>query len=278
MRFSATTEVALFAESIAGAIGGFEGPLEPTFGDWWDERDDELAARLAEVGWERLWVDEELLPMIVAGAIELGRVAAPICLLDEATLGVPLGLGTRVRHGVGRHECATIPAARVVGIASYTVDKLEATLDGAGTVIAAVGKARRPGDGAARLRAWSAATLGYVAGIADGAVAAAVLHARSREQFGAPLGSLPAVQARLAEAALARDGLELVAWGAVDPERGFASDELVWAVGACREVTAHVIQVHGGIGFALEGAVHRFYRRAKTLQVWTETLVRDLAE
>ena len=36
-------------------------------------------------------------------------------------------------------------------------------------------------------------------------------------------------------------------------------------------------QVHGGIGFALEGGIHRYYRRAKTVQVWTDALLRELA-
>ncbi len=64
---------------------------------------------------------------------------------------------------------------------------------------------------------WGAVTLAYLAGLADGALAKAVEHARSREQFGAPLAALPAVQARLADAALARDGLVLCAWAAAAP-------------------------------------------------------------
>ena len=47
-------------------------------------------------------------------------------------------------------------------------------------------------------------------------------------------------------------------------------DELAWAGGAAREVTASMLQVHGAIGFALEGGVHRFFRRAKVVQAWTD--------
>ncbi len=85
------------------------------------------------------------------------------------------------------------------------------------------------------------------------------------------------MQARLADAALARDGLLLSAWSAAEPEAGFPRDSLAWAGGACREVTAHVQQVHGGIGFALEGGIHRFYRRAKTVQVWVDAVLREMA-
>ena len=85
------------------------------------------------------------------------------------------------------------------------------------------------------------------------------------------------MQARLADAALARDGLVLCAWAAAAPDAGFPAATLAWAGGACREVTAHVHQVHGGIGFALEGGIHRYYRRAKSVQVWVDALLRDLA-
>jgi alkylation response protein AidB-like acyl-CoA dehydrogenase len=85
------------------------------------------------------------------------------------------------------------------------------------------------------------------------------------------------VQARLADAATARDGLLLSAWAAADPEGGVPRDALAWAGSACREVTAHVQQIHGGIGFALEGGIHRYYRRAKSVQVWTDVVLARLA-
>ena len=129
----------------------------------------------------------------------------------------------------------------------------------------------------ARLRAWGAVTLAYLAGLADGALEKAIEHAKSREQFGAPLAALPAVQAHLADAAMARDGLLLSAWSATDPGGGLPARLARLGGSACREVTAHVQQVHGGIGFALEGGVHRYYRRAKTVQVWTDALLRSVA-
>ena len=187
--------------------------------------------------------------MAVAGAIELGRAVAPLCLVDEATLGAPLGLGSRVRHGSGRVGLRDVVARpECSAFAAFADARREPTLDGTGTVIAEIADpAESLADGEARLHAWAAATLGYLAGLADAAVAAAVAHANAREQFGAPLGALPAVQGRLAEAALARDGLAARPRGrAIDPARAFLADELAWAGGACREVTAQAIQVHGG--------------------------------
>lgn len=257
MRFTVEPELELFAESIRAALSGWQAPLEPVFGEWWDDRDDELAARLAALGWHELWADPDLLAPAVAGGIELGRAVAPLSLVDDATLGGPLAVGGRARHGEGRLRGG----------------EREPTLDGTGTLR---GVELPLTDDAGRLGAWGAVTLAYTAGIAEGALAKGIEHAASREQFGAPLAALPAVQSRLADAALLRDGLLLAAWSAASAESDFPQDALRWAGAACREVTAHVQQVHGGVGFALEGGVHRFYRRAKTLQVWTEAVLREV--
>lgn len=259
MKFTIEPELELFAESVRGALAGWEAPVAPVFGEWQDDRDDALSARLAEIGWGVLWSDPELVGPAVAGGVELGRACAPLCLVDEATLGEPLAIAGRVRHGEGRVEGG---------------DR-EPTLDGTGTLRGVTSAPNVPSD-PARLRAWGAVTLAYLAGLADGALEKAIGHAKAREQFGAPLAALPAVQAHLADAAMARDALLLSAWSAADPEGGFPRDSLAWAGSACREVTAHVQQVHGGIGFALEGGIHRFYRRAKTVQVWTDALLREL--
>jgi hypothetical protein len=258
MRFTVDNELELFAESVRGALGGWEAPLEPAFGVWQDDRDDALAARLMSVGWGELWADPALIGPAVAGGIELGRAVAPLCLVDDATLGGPLAIGGRVRHGMGRIEGGV----------------REPTLDGTGTLRDVPGASPPDRD---RLPLWGAVSLAYLAGLADGALTKAVEHARSREQFGAPLSALPAVQGRLADAALARDSLVLCAWAAAVPGGGFPAATLAWAGAACREVTGHVQQVHGGVGFALEGGIHRSYRRAKSVQVWVDALLRDLA-
>lgn len=279
MRFAVDGELHLFAESVRGALEGFDAPLEPRLGSWWDERDEALGERLRAVGWASLWSDPELLGPTIAGAVELGRAVAPLCLLDEATLGAPLGVGERARHAAGSSVVAVPVGAS--GVALHAVDVAagtrEPTLDGTGTVRGlALDGAQPERDGPIRLRAWSAATLGYVAGLADAALELAVAHVGTREQFGAPLGSLAAVQGRLAGAAVQRDGLALAAWEAADPDEGFPDTALAWAGRACREVTAQALQVHGGIGFALEGGIHRHYRRAKCSQVWVDAVLGEL--
>ncbi len=272
MRFETSSELRLFADSIRGAIGDWEPPREPSFGTWWDEHDDELATRVAAVGWGELWAEQELLGPAVAGAIELGRAVAPLSLLDAATLGGALAVGGRARHLVlNQHKVAfATPGGLVLGDAE--VGAREPTLDGTGTVIvAAVTGATLP-DGDARLRAWGAATLGYLAGLAAASLDTTVAYVSTREQFGAPLASLPTMQARLADMAVATDGLALVAWEAATPgdssEGPLQRTALRWAGVAAREVTASAHQAHGGVGFALEAGVHRAYRRAKSTQVW----------
>jgi len=257
MKFTVDPELELFAESVRAALAGWEAPLEPVFGEWQDDRDDALAARLVDAGWDDLGGDPQLLAAVVAGGVELGRAIAPLSLLDEATLGGPLQIGGRARHGEGH----------VAG------GMREPTMDGTGTLRDVP---TSPTYEPLRVGAWGAATLAYLAGLAAEAVDRAVGHATSREQFGSVLAALPAVQARLADAALARDGLLLCAWHAATPGAGFPADELTWAGGACCDVTAHVHQVHGAIGFALEGGIHRFHRRAKTVQAWVDAVLREL--
>jgi len=117
-------------------------------------------------------------------------------------------------------------------------------------------------------RAWNAATLAYFAGLAAHALELAVAHARIREQFGEPLAALPAVQSRLADAALATDAITLLAWAGAANDGGVQDAELRWAGAACCEVTSGAQQVYGALGFALESGLHVYYRRARSVQAW----------
>jgi hypothetical protein len=272
MRFVVSDELRLFGESIRSAIGDWKPPSEPELGGWQDDRDDKLAARLVAVGWAELWASDDLLGPAVAGGLELGRVAAPVCVIDEATLGAPLFVEGRARHGF-RQASFAVPLPRAglgLGPPSSEV-RAEATLDGSGTVRASVDVVGElePVAAAACWRAWSAATLAYCAGLSGRVLELAVEHARGREQFGAPLAALSAVQSRLADSALAVDSLTLLAWASTTDERSLPTSELRWAGSSCCEVTASAHQVHGAIGFALETGLHCYYRRARAMHAWT---------
>ena len=271
MRFEVSEELTLFAESVRRAIGGWEAPREPDLGAWQDDRDDELAARLSTAGWSELWAGDELLGPVVAGGIELGRIAAPLSLVDEATLGAPLWVEGRARHARGAVSLAVPQRGGGLGLGPpASEERPEVTLDGSGTVRVDVQAVGRLEDIAATAcwRAWNAATLAYFAGVAARALELALDHARTREQFGKPLAALPAVQSRLADAALAVDAIELLAWSAVSNDAGLQDGELRWAGSACCDVTASAHQVHGAIGFALETGLHVFHRRGLATHAW----------
>jgi hypothetical protein len=276
MRFAVDSELRLFGESVRAAVGGWEPPREPDLGTWLDDRDDALAGRLADAGWQTLWEADDLGP-VVAGGLELGRAAAPVCLVDEVTLGAPLSVGGRIRHGAAVTTCAVALPGWGLALGPVGERRPERTLDGTGTVVAEPGELVPRTDASARWDAWAAATLAYHAGLAAAALDAAVAHARTREQFGKPLAELPAVQARLADAALSVDGLELTAWQAAAPDDVERGPALLWAGAECRVVIASAHQVHGAVGFALESGVHRFYRRAKAVQVWSAAVCRACA-
>ncbi len=214
MRFDVLPELRLFADSVRTAIGEWEPAREPDLGAWLDDRDDAIADRLETAGWRELWAVEDL-GAVVAGALVLGRAVAPVCLVDEATLGAPLAIAGRIRHGAASETCAVpLPGWRLALARPTGARSREQTLDGSGTVAATVGDLAEldASEADARWSAWTAATLAYLAGLAAAALEASVEHARAREQFGRPLAAMPTVQAQLADAALAVDGLELTAW------------------------------------------------------------------
>jgi hypothetical protein len=270
MNFEVAAELRLFGESVRAAVGDWAPPTEPELATWLDDRDDELERRLESAGWKELW--SGVLGPVVAGATELGRAVAPVSVLDEATLGAPLAIESRIRHGAEAETCALAQPGWGLASARPAVEReREPTLDGTGTVAADLSDLEPlpASEADARWNAWTGATLGYLAGLADAALETTLAHARAREQFGRPLSAMAAIQARLADAALARDGLLLTAWGATAVEPGGRrAPALLWAGSAAREVTASAHQVHGAVGFALETGLHRYYRRAKAVQVW----------
>ena len=112
-------------------------------------------------------------------------------------------------------------------------------------------------------------------GIASKALELAVDYAKTREQFGRPIGVYQAVSHRLAdtyvETELARSLAYWAAWCvaeddaqapiAVAAAKAYCGDA---AVDACERS----IQVHGGIGFTWEHVLHVYYKRALWIQAF----------
>jgi alkylation response protein AidB-like acyl-CoA dehydrogenase len=113
------------------------------------------------------------------------------------------------------------------------------------------------------------------AGIAQRALEFAVEHAKTREQFGRPIGVYEAVSHPLAntyvESELARSLAYWAAWCVAEREeqapiavaaaKSYAADV---AVAACERA----IQVLGGIGFTWEHLLHTYYKRVLWIQAY----------
>ena len=128
-----------------------------------------------------------------------------------------------------------------------------------------------------RRRALAALALEAV-GVATQALALGVEHAKSREQFGRPIGTYQAVSHKLAdtyvETELARSLAYWAAWCIAEDDdealraaiaaKAYAAEA---AVAACERA----IQVHGGMGFTWDHPLHRYYKRA----LWIESFERS---
>jgi len=112
-------------------------------------------------------------------------------------------------------------------------------------------------------------------GIASKALELAVDYAKTRQQFGKPIGSFQAVSHRLAdtyvETELARSLAYWAAWcvaeGDEQVEVACAAAKVYCgdtAVAACERS----IQIHGGIGFTWEHVLHEYYKRALWIQAF----------
>jgi alkylation response protein AidB-like acyl-CoA dehydrogenase len=236
------------------ALNGDQLELKQAARDWladrfpldrdWDAQDDRWS-ELEELGW-----------LDVAGA-GLGFV-------EEALLLEELGY-------------ALYPGPYLAYVASQTD-----TFGGGGelTTVDATRPLRslEPPEETPRFRAGAAAE---AVGVAQRALDLGVEHAKTRAQFGKPIGTYQAVSHPLAQTytdvELSRSLVYWAAWCVAEHDdraalaaaaaKAFATEA---AVAACERS----IQAHGGIGFTWEHPLHRFYKRA----LWLEGFGRRPAE
>lgn len=110
-------------------------------------------------------------------------------------------------------------------------------------------------------------------GIADYLVALCIRHARSRVQFGKPIGSFEAIQWMIADSLTelyaARSMLIDAAWRTDQGEQLFREVSMVKLY--CTEMVGRVadraVQVHGGAGFMRECPAERYYRLVRVLRI-----------
>jgi alkylation response protein AidB-like acyl-CoA dehydrogenase len=126
-------------------------------------------------------------------------------------------------------------------------------------------------------RMLNVATVGLVAEMTGGMqrlLDMTVEYAKTRKQFGRPIGQFQAVQHLCADMLVytesSRSSAYYAAWAIQEGVREAAlavSVAKTYTSDAYREVGNRAIQVHGGMGFTWENDAHLFYRRAKASEV-----------
>jgi len=129
--------------------------------------------------------------------------------------------------------------------------------------------------GGAEVARWLAAraTVGHCAaqaGVVERALELTAEYARTRVQFGRPIGAFQAVAQRLAEAYIDAEAVRLTLWQAVwalDSDASSAGLAVAtakfWAAEAGHRVAHTAVHVHGGMGIDTSYPVHRYFTAAK---------------
>jgi len=122
------------------------------------------------------------------------------------------------------------------------------------------------------------------AGGAKAALEITIDFAKTREQFGKPLGAFQSISHYLADAATQIEGGSTLVYDAAW-SRSIGKDTKLMAplaklfmCHAYRDVTAMCQQVWGGVGFTIEYDIQLYFRRAKQLQMswWDDRYLGEL--
>jgi alkylation response protein AidB-like acyl-CoA dehydrogenase len=259
--------------------------------------------RLAETGAPGMGVEGATMGDLVVAAEQLGRAIAPVPLVEHLAASrahpVPeLCDGSTIAtislrpavDGVWSLVPAGAVADVVVGVDGDELVAVRSEAPGSGPRNhAAAPLADRPTAGLrtvlgpasqfdAVLAEWQVLTAGALVGIAAAALDLGVEYAKTRVQFGVPIGTFQAVQHALAELPGLIDGARLLthkaAWAegpgaidtgdnAVEDQVALASMAFVFAGDVATHATDRSLHVHGGYGFSEEYDIQLFYRRAR---------------
>jgi alkylation response protein AidB-like acyl-CoA dehydrogenase len=265
--------------------------------------DPDLWARLATTGAPGMGVEGATLGDLVVATEHLGRAIAPVPLVEHlaasraypepdlcdgstiATISlrpavdgrwrlVPAGAVADVVIGVDGDELVAVrseaPGSGPRNLASAPL--ADRSTAGDRTVLG-------PASAFEVVRAeWQVLTAGALVGLSAAALDLGVEYAKSRIQFGVPIGSFQAVQHVLAELPGMIDGARLLthkaAWAegpgpldtddnAVEDQVALASMAFVFASDVAALATDRSLHVHGGYGFSEEYDIQLYYRRAR---------------
>jgi 3-oxocholest-4-en-26-oyl-CoA dehydrogenase beta subunit len=219
--------------------------------------------------------------------------ASPSALAERTGEGWRLTGVKTVVPAAARADLILVPASARDGVLVFLVEpsddgvrvQPQALTDGAdaGRLVldrVALGRDRVLGgaSGRAAVTDWlvSRGTVGVCAvqsGVLERALELTAEYARTREQFGRPIGSFQAVAQRLADAYVDVEAVGLTMWQAAwqlaagrpgDPavDAAVASAKF-WAADAGHRVAHTAVHVHGGIGIDTSYPLHRYFVAAK---------------
>ncbi|MDQ4051756.1 MAG: acyl-CoA/acyl-ACP dehydrogenase [Actinomycetota bacterium] len=130
-------------------------------------------------------------------------------------------------------------------------------------------------DGSAAQRLGQLLTVAGAAeqlGVTEGGLALTASYAKTREQFGRPIGTFQAVSQRLADGYIDVLAQRLTLWAAVWrlaeglPAETEVATAKLWAADAGHKIAHTTIHVHGGVGIDLDGEAHRYFTSAKRFE------------
>jgi alkylation response protein AidB-like acyl-CoA dehydrogenase len=221
----------------------------------WDPADAEMVFAEAGDGFavtgEKLFVNDAEVADLILVVGKIGNDLAVVAVTGDA-------------DGIAIEAMPALDATRKL----YKV-----TFDGAaGALVARGDAAEKALADATRLA--TVAVCGELVGGMQWVLETTVEYAKTREQFGRPIGSFQAVQHMCADILFnlesARSAVYYAAWAvsvddpaadlAVSVAKAFCSD-------AARETGNLGVQSHGGIGFTWEHDLHLFYKRAKANEI-----------
>jgi acyl-CoA dehydrogenase len=212
---------------------------------------------------------------------------APAARAERSARGWRLG-GTKTAVPAGEAAgLLLVPAATQDGVAVFCVEPADPGVtaepqlltDGAGSVQldldgAELGDDRLLGPPGSEVADWLAAraTVGICAtqlGVTERALELTAGHARTRQQFGRPIGAFQAVAQRLADAYIDVEAIRLTMWQAAWRfESGLPCEEEIatakfWAADGSHRVAHTAVHIHGGVGIDTAHPLHRYFTAAK---------------
>ena len=228
----------------------------------WDAEGITLTATRSGAGWKL-----EGTKLFVPGAGVADYIILPARTRGEGEEGITLFLVRANTAGVSTSPLKTLDMTH-----KWYEVKFKGVEVGEGDLMGEVDNGWNP---LKRALEWGTAALcAEMVGGAQAVLETTVEYAKTRQQFGKPIGIYQAVSHKLANMLLEVESAKSVtyyaAWAieADAPDRSLAcSIAKAYTSDAYRHATADGIQVHGGIGFTWEHDMHLFFKRAKASEV-----------